>query len=90
MDSVKVGYAFSGFRNDGRYFVGVVESVKPTTKGTLVVLHTVEAIGPGQVRTVFKSFHVEAMSNYSCQPSDHWPAGMTRADYIDTLTGKGV
>jgi len=82
MDAVNVGYAFSGFRNDGRYFVGIVESVKPTAKGTLVVIH---ADG-----STFKSFYLETMDTYSCGETRHWPAGLTHAEYVSRLTSESM
>lgn len=86
MDTVKVGYAFSGFRNDGRLFHGVVESVKDTPKGTRVVLHTVDA----SCQTVFKTLYLEQMDSVKCFETEHWPAGMTLAEYVASLDTVGA
>ena len=87
MDNVIVGRAFAGFRNDGRYFNGIVESVRSTSKGTLVILHTVESVSDGQFRTVFKSFYLESMDHYTCIVTDSWPEGSTLADYTTSVGG---
>ena len=87
MDNVAVGRAFSGFRNDGRYFNGIVESVRSTSKGTLVILHAVASVGDGQFKTVFKSFYLESMDDYKCIVTDAWPEGSTLADYTTSIGG---
>lgn len=89
MDTVKVGYAFSGFRNDGRYFVGLVDSVRETAKGTLVVLHSVESSDDG-VKPVYKSLYLNTMETYTCREVESWPAGLTRAEYLADMRVVGA
>ena len=61
--------------------VGVVDSVRETAKGTLVVLHSVESSDDG-VKPVYKSLYLNTMETYTCRETESWPVGVTRAEYL--------
>jgi hypothetical protein len=59
---VHVGHYIFATRNDGRDFVGQIESVKALPKGTFVVVK----IESDEYGPRFKSFYLESLSAWAC------------------------
>ena len=64
----KIGYGFSGTRNDGRFFSGEIVRVSENAKGTLVVLKSngVE----------FKSVYIQDMKHYCAALNNGQPVSL--------------